>query len=256
MDTALVLEAQTFLLAFCRVGGILGSGPFFSGRGVPGPFKIGICLFITLLVLPILPHGGVTIPASLLGTCLAVLREVALGVATGLVAQLLFSAVQLAGELMGLQMGLSIMNMVDPSSGASVPVIAEFYTLFATLLFFVIDAHHIFLRGVFTSFEIAPLGGAHFNPQLAASLTDVTGQVFLMAVELVGPVMAALFLADLALGLVARTMPQMNVFTIGFPLKILVGLLTLAATLPLMASLLSGQFNGLNLAIHQILRGM
>src|SRR5205814_524225 len=141
-------------------------------------FKVGLTFFVTLLVLPLIPNGSVILPTTLLSTCLAVLREVAVGVAVGLVAQLLFSAVQLAGELMGLQMGFSLMNLVDPSSGGSVPVIAEIYGLFAMLLFFVLDAHHIFVRGVFASFQLAPLGAPGFNPAVAGSLSAAVGQTF------------------------------------------------------------------------------
>src|SRR5262249_49646261 len=126
----------------------------------------------------------------------------------------------------GMQMGLSIMNLVDPSTGASMPVIAQFYGLFATLLFFVLDAHHIFVRGIFMSFDLAPLGAPGFSPGIAVTLTTLVGKLFVMSVELAAPVMAALFLADVALGLVARTIPQMNIFTIGFPLKIALGLVT------------------------------
>src|SRR5205814_5602043 len=124
------------------------------------------------------------------------------------------------------------------------------------LLFFVLDAHHIFVRGVFASFQLAPLGAPGFNPTVAGSLSAAVGQTFTMSLELAGPVMAALFLADLALGLVARTLPQMNVFTVGFPLKIVLGLATLGATLSLLASVLARQFGGLDLAIRQLLHGM
>jgi flagellar biosynthetic protein FliR len=256
MEHALFLGAPTFLLAFSRVAGILGSGPFFGGRAVPTQFKIGTALFMTLLVLPLLGGTQVAVPPSVLLLCLAVLREVAVGVAVGLLAQLVFTAVQLAGELLGLQMGFAMMNMVDPSSGAPVPVISEIYGLFAALLFFVLDAHHMFVRGVFASFELAPLGAAGFHPAIAASLAAAVGKVFVMAVELAGPVLAALFLADVALGLVARTLPQMNVFTVGFPLKIALGLLAMSMTLPLLAGVLERQFGVLEVGIRQLLRGM
>jgi flagellar biosynthetic protein FliR len=256
MDTALFLGAPTFLLAFSRVAGILGSGPFFGGRAVPTTFKIGSALFVTLLVLPSLAHTQVSLPPSLLLLLLSVLREVAIGVAVGLLAQLVFVAVQLAGELLGIQMGFSMMNLVDPNTGTSVPVISEIYGLFAALLFFVLDAHHLFVRGIFASFELAPLGSAVIHPAVAASLAAAVGKVFVMAVELAGPVLAALFLADVALGLVARTIPQMNVFTVGFPLKIALGLVALGMTLPLLAAVLERQFSVLESAVIQLLRGM
>jgi flagellar biosynthesis protein FliR len=256
MDTALLLGAPTFVLVFSRVAGILGSGPFFGGRAVPTAFKIGAALFMTLLVLPVAGHTAAQLPPSLLGMGLLVLREVAIGVAVGLLAQLVFTAVQLGGELLGLQMGFSMMNLVDPNTGTSVPVISEIYGLFAALLFFVLDAHHLFVRGIFASFELAPLGAAVVHPAVAASLAGAVGKVFVMAVELAGPVLAALFLADVALGLVARTIPQMNVFTVGFPLKIVLGLLALGMTLPLLAGILERQFGVLEVAVRQLLRGM
>ncbi len=256
MDAALFLGGPAFLLAFSRVAGILASGPFFGGRSVPTQFKIGLALFLTLLVLPGLKPGSVTLPPTLLLTLLAVLREVAIGAAVGLLAQLVFSAVQIAGELLGLQMGFSMMNLVDPSTGAAVPVISEVYGLFASLLFFTLDAHHLFVRGVFASFELAPLGVAGFHPGTSVALATAVGKVFVMALELSGPVLAALFLADVALGLIARTIPQMNVFTVGFPLKIALGLVALSMTVPMLAGVLERQFSTLEVAVRQLLRGM
>ncbi|MBI5837310.1 MAG: flagellar type III secretion system protein FliR [Candidatus Eisenbacteria bacterium] len=256
MDTALFMGGPAFLLAFARVAGILASGPFFGGRAVPTQFKLGAALFITLLVLPGLKPGGVALPPTLLLTCLSVFREVAIGAAVGLLAQLVFTAVQIAGELLGLQMGFSMMNLVDPSTGASVPVISEVYGLFASLLFFALDAHHLFVRGVFASFELAPLGVAGFQPAVGMALAGAVGKVFVMALELSGPVLAALFLADVALGLVARTIPQMNVFTVGFPLKIALGLVALGMTLPMLAGVLERQFSALEIAVRTLLRGM
>ncbi|HVP38758.1 MAG TPA: flagellar biosynthetic protein FliR [Candidatus Saccharimonadales bacterium] len=256
MDSALILGAPTFVLAFARVAGILGSGPFFSGRSVPTSLKIGLAFFVTLLVLPLLHPGTVQLPPTLLATCLAVLREVAIGAAVGLLAQLVFAAVQMAGELLGLQMGFSLMNLVDPTTGVTVPVISEVYGFFAALLFFVLDAHHLFLRGIFASFELAPLGTGSFHPATGVALAAAVGQVFEMALELAGPVLAALFLTDVALGLVARTIPQMNVFTVGFPLKIALGLMALAMTLPLLAGVLEHQFSVLETSVRQLLHGM
>lgn len=256
MDQALFLSVQAFTLAFVRVAGILGAGPFFGGRNVPTMFKAGVCFFITLLVLPSLHLSASQIPSSVLGLMLTVLREVAVGLAVGLMAQCVFSAIQMAGELLGVQMGFSMMNLLDPSTGASVPVISELYSLFAMLAFFLLDAHHLFVRGVFESFQLAPLGSTVLNPAVVATLAAAVGKIFVMALELAGPVMAALFLADVALGLVARTLPQMNIFNVGFPIKIVLGLVTLAATLPILMSVLSKQFSSMEPAIRQLLHGM
>lgn len=256
MDVALFSSAQIFMLAFTRVAGILSAGPMFIGRNVPGMFKLGLCFFVTLLVLPGLQSASIHLPSTLLGLVLVLLHEVAIGLAVGLLAQVVFASVQMAGELLGLQMGFSMMNLVDPSSGATMPVIGQIYGLFATLIFFLIDAHHIFVRGVFASFELAPLGAATLGPAAVATLTAAVGKLFVMALELGGPVMAALFLADVALGLVARTLPQMNIFTVGLPLKIVLGLVTLAATLPIFVSVLTRQFSALEPALRQLFHGM
>ncbi len=256
MDASLVSTAAIFVLALARVAGLLAAGPFFAGHGTPAMFKAGAAFFLTLMVLPQLTGAHVAVPPSLLGLALAVGREVAVGASAGLMAQLVFSAVQMAGELLGMQMGLSMMNLVDPNSGAPLPVIAQFYGLFATLLFFVLDAHHVFVRGIFLSFDLAPLGAPGFGTAVAVPLTALVGKLFVMSVELAAPVMAALFLTDVALGLVARTIPQMNIFTVGYPLKIALGLVTLAVTLPLLATLITRQFAGLEGSLQQVLRGM
>jgi flagellar biosynthetic protein FliR len=130
-------------------------------------------------------------------------------------------------------MGFGIVNVIDPQSSNQVSIIGQFLNILAILLLLTLDGHHMILSGLVTSFETIPLGGVSFQDGLMFKLMDLTAQVFIIAVKISAPILMALFLVTAAMGVLARTVPQMNVFLIGFPLQIGVGLAALVIVLPL-----------------------
>ena len=184
-------------------------------------------------------------PFSPLALALGLFREIILGAAVGLAVKLTFAGVQLAGQMAGYQMGMAIANVMDPSTSAQVPILAQFNNLFAVLIFLLINAHHWFIRALAESFTRLPLAGFGFGPGFFENLIRLSAEMFVVAVKIGAPVMVALLLTSVALGLVARTVPQMNIFIVAMPLKIVIGLVFLGICLPFMATFLSGLFQHL-----------
>lgn len=235
-------QIQLFLLVFVRVAAILMTLPVFSGNAVPPPFKIGLALAVSLVLFPLLPPLPAPAVVGPVALALGVAREIALGAGIGLVIKVFFAGVQLAGQTIGYQMGMAIANVMDPATAAQVPILAQFNNLIAVLIFLVINAHHWFIRALAESFHRIPLTGFGFGPAFFEQLIRISAEMFLVAVKIGAPVIVALLLTSVALGLVARTVPQMNIFIVAMPLKIVIGLIFLGICLPHMATFLRQLF--------------
>lgn len=247
------LQFQNFLLVFFRVGGILFSAPIFGNRSVPSHLKVGLALIISLIF-----ASGKVISTDFhpeiyfLG--IALIGEVFIGVIIGFTARLIFTAVQLSGQLVGFQMGFAIVNVVDPQTGNQIPVIAQFENILAILIFLSINAHHWFLRATAESFALVPPFGFHYPSELAGEIMRLAGNMFVIAVKIGAPMIAVLFFTSMALGVIARTVPQMNIFIVAFPLKIAIGLIFLFFSLPLFVVLIRGLFGELGDVISHLLK--
>ena len=169
------------------------------------------------------------------------LGEVVLGLLLNILVLLLFSAVQSAGSIMGFSMGFSLMNSIDPMTGASESGLGHLMGQVTTMLFLAFNGHLVLLSGVAQTFELVPPGGLLINPVLGEHLIQFTGQLFILAVKIAAPILGSVFLVDLALALVARAAPQMNVLFIGFPVKIGVGFLFMTLVFSALA-IYVGQF--------------
>jgi len=153
----------------------------------------------------------------------------------GYIATLLFTGIQFAGDLLGFQMGLRIGNIIDPMSEEQISVIGSMQNLLAILIYLSLFWDHFLFRAMAASFHVIPLGGVMLNPRLPAELIRMSGEVFVIALKMGAPVLVAMLLADVALGFIARTAPQINVFIIGFPVKVGLGLILLGISLPFFA---------------------
>ncbi len=224
--------AEVFGLLLVRSLSFFTAGPVFSTRGIPVRLKVLLGAAIAVALFPSVPRGPA--PASdLLGFTLAVAGETFIGIVLAFGASLPFVAIRMAGGLLGVQMGFGIVNVMDPREGGSrVPILSKLYGLLAVLLFLLMNGHHLLLRALSLSLKTIPVGGVGFHPGLAEHLLGMAGSAFVMALAIGGPLIAVLFLTDAAMGFIARTVPQMNVFIVGFPVKIGLGLLGVAVTLP------------------------
>ncbi len=212
--------------------------PFFGGQNAPKMVKVALCLVLTLGLWPYLSFSGELFPSSVLGMALMAIGEIVLGLILGIMVRIFFAGVQTAGQLIGFQMGFAMMNVVDPMTGVQVTLISQFLYLLSLLLFLSLNGHLYMLHGLGQSFELVPPGELLINPQVTEQVLGFSSQIFVLGVQIAAPILAAVFLVHLALGIMAKIAPQVNVLFVGFPLKIGVGFVFLGTTMTILAWLL------------------
>lgn len=225
----------SFLLTLFRLSVVLFLLPFFGGEKIPAPVKVALLLVLTLALWPHLHFPATAFPGHPLSILVLLLSELVLGLTMGLVVQFIFAAIQTGGQLIGFQMGLTMVNIIDPMSGQSEGVTAHFLWMVTMLTFLSLNGHLMLLKAVALTFEMIPPGGLLLSTNLVEQVLEASGQMFVLGLKIASPVMMALFLVDLGLALVGRAAPQMNVLFVGFPLKIGVGFLFLGMLFNIMA---------------------
>ena len=245
-----------FFLVVLRIGAIVMTMPVFRSRSIPILFKLGLTFAISMALFSILELEPVPVFNHIFPFAIGVIGELMIGLSIGMSIRLIFAGIQIAGQLAGYQMGLAIANVMDPSTSQQLPILSQFNQLFAMLLLLVTNAHHIFLRALAESYRLVPPFGFHFSNALMQQIVDLGGKMFVIAVQVGAPIIAALLLISVAFGLIARTVPQMNVFIVAMPLKIGVGLLFLGFSLPYLSTYLNSLFRGLSKNIFILLKAM
>jgi flagellar biosynthetic protein FliR len=209
---------------------------------------------MTLVFFPVVRGRMPQLPADSISLGLLMGREALVGLSLGLLSQVIFSAVEFCGQIVGTQMGFGAASLFDPSQGTQQNVMSVFQNLLATLLFMVLGMHHVFIRAIVESYTVVPLGAWHMSGELLRFVVATTTGVFVLAVKLAAPVMASLLAASMALGVMARAFPQMNIFMISFPLNIGLGFLVLGATLLVFMRTLGSAFAGMEQQMHALFR--
>lgn len=230
--------------------------PIFGGKNIPFVFKAGLAISVSVLLFPILELEALPYHFEAIPFGIAIISEIMLGVILGLSVNLIFAGVQLAGQLVGFQMGFAIANVMDPQTGNQASIIAGLQNMAAMLLFLAFNAHHWFLQTLADSFKLVPICDFKISGSLAEHFLRLAGNMFIIAVKVAAPVMAALLVTSVCLGLIARTVPKMNVFLVGMPLKIGLGLIFVAFSFPYLASFLKQIFMGLGDGILLILKSV
>ena len=229
-----------YLLAMVRAVAWVFVCPPFGNRSVPTIVKVGLAAALTLVVGPRLADQAVPLEVGPLLS--AAVLQVAAGLALGFLGVLLFATFAFAGGLIDLASGYSVAQLFDPGTQAPASIFGQFYAVLATTLLFAIDGHLLLVRGFLTSFEAAPLTSLSVDT-LAKLLTGDITLFFVAALEIAAPLLAALFLSEAAMGLLSRAAPQMNIFQLGLPVKILVTLSLAGLALPLLPDAVSGITN-------------
>ncbi len=221
-----------FTLVLVRMSGIILTMPVLGASTIPAYARIGLTAIIAYIVYMVaaLPPVDMGMPMGRFTLMLA--GELAIGLTIGFASQLIFSAVQFAGQLIGFQIGFGIVNVLDPTTNAQVSITSQFWNIVALLIFLAINGHHWLITASAKSFDLIPVLGFAPHAGLVDLVTTLTANVFVLAIKLAAPVMATMLLLNVALGLIARTVPQMNVFIVGFPLQIALGLFMIGAGLP------------------------
>jgi flagellar biosynthetic protein FliR len=232
-------DMLSFFLTLFRFSVVLFMLPFFGGNSIPNMIKAALVIVLSLAVWPQLSFPGSMLPANGLDILVMFIGELALGLILGLVVNFIFAAIQFGGQIIGFQMGFSMVNVVDPITGASNAATAHFLYMCTMLTFLVLNGHLQLINAIGMSFQYIPPGGLLLTPALTNHILDFSNIIFLLAVKIAAPVMAALFLVDLSLALISRAAPQMHVLVLGFPVKITVGFFFLGFLFTIMSVYLS-----------------
>lgn len=245
-----------FLLVLTRISGIFIMSPFFGSRNIPTYIRVGTAVAISLVIFPLISQESqsLTLPENMIAYTLLIFTELFVGWLIGFVASLAFSAIHMAGQLLDMQIGFGVVNVLDPTSGQQVPIVGSFKYNLALIVFLVSNSHHILLAGLFDSFHLIPLMGANIAPQIVTLIIDMIWGIFVIAIKISIPILVAIILTDVGLGILARTMPQMNIFVVGIPAKIFVGLFVLSFALPFYIVFLDVVFNEMFGNIYVVLR--
>lgn len=248
MISVTTAQLNAWLAAFAwplaRILSLIASAPVIGNPSLPASVKIGLGLLLTVLVAPLVPSPPGIDPASA-GGLLILAQQVLIGLAMGFAMQVVFHAAEMAGELIGLQMGLGFATLYDASVPGFIPILGQYLGIVVSLAFLAVDGHLLLVSALVESFQALPLTPLSAPSGLRA-VVEWGGSIFSFSLALSLPLLAALLITNLALGVLTRAAPQLNIFAIGFPLTILMGILVLALVLPNLAPTLERLFlNGL-----------
>ena len=221
----------SFIWPLTRILGLIMVAPVFGHSSVPRRVKIGLGVFIALIIAPTLPP----MPDVGLGSwhgLFILIQQLLIGMAIGFIMRVVFAAVEAAGEIVGLQMGLGFASFFDPQSAGQTLVISQFFNLLASLLFLAVNAHLLLLGILVESFKSLPISPQPLSAAGFYSVANYGSVVFSVGLQLALPLIAILLMTNLALGILTRSAPQLNIFAIGFPITLGVGLIALDITLP------------------------
>jgi flagellar biosynthesis protein FliR len=236
-------SVEAFVLIATRVLAVLATSPVMGLKTVPLQARLGLGLFTALILVPVVAKDGLPTGVDVSWTTLA--GEAVVGALSGFAATVAYTAISFGASLLDLQAGFSMASLYDATLGNQGAIIERFYSAIAALLFFLTDAHHLVIQALVQLFVVVPLGGftlSKINPDL---LAQIAAGSFVLAIELVFPILVALLLADVALAVLARVAPQFGIFQIGLQLKVCLALGALIITMPLLMPRLHQLFGGM-----------
>lgn len=249
-------DVFSYFLTLFRFSVVLFLLPFFGGQSIPNPVKAALVIVLSMALWPQLSFPGSLFPSHPINIILMILGEVVLGLIMGMLVNFLFAAIQFGGQIIGFQMGFAMVNVMDPITGVNNAVTAHFLYMCTMLTFLVLNGHLFLLSAVGTSFEYIPPGSLFLNPNLAEHIFEFSAIIFTLAIKIAAPVMAALFLVDLSLALIARAAPQMHVLVLGFPVKIAVGFFFISFIFSIMSLYVTDFLRMLGLMYDTLLKAL
>lgn len=246
----------SLILTMMRVSIVMFMLPIFSTNNVPIPVKAAMTVVFTLALWPHVALSGAIMPAHPFDIAIILLGEIIIGLVLGLAIDFLFMGIQSGGELLGFQMGFTMISFADPLTGNQTGLAAYFLWMTSLLTFLALDGHLYMLKGFAASFKILPPGALYIGENLLWEVLSLSAQVFVLALKIAAPVMVALFMVEVALGLIARTSPQVHIMEFGFPIKIGVGFFFVGLLLVVMTGQIEIFIKGLDAMMSNLMRGM
>ncbi|QQZ07935.1 flagellar biosynthetic protein FliR [Heyndrickxia vini] len=250
----LIPSFTVFLLIFVRISAFFVTMPFFSYRTIPAVYRIGFAFFLAWLMYYTMDVHGFEIDGKYI---LLIIKEAMVGLFIGFIAYLILSAIQIAGGFIDFQMGFAIANVIDPQTGTQSPLMGQYLYSFALLLLLSVNGHHIILDGIFYSYQFIPIDKVLFSfgdASVVDFIMKTFSKMFVIAFQMSIPVVATIFLVDVALGIVARTVPQLNIFVVGFPVKIAVSFIVLVIVMGVIFSVCQQLFASMFYAMRDVMK--
>lgn len=249
----IIPSLTVLLLIIARVSAFMITLPLFSHRTIPATHKIAFAVILSWMMYYTMDVTPFEINGEYI---LLIIKEVIVGLFIGLLAYIILSAVQIAGGFIDFQMGFAIANVIDPQTGAQSPLIGQFLNIIALLLLLALNGHHLLLDGIFYSYQFIPMETtwlAFGQENYVEFIMKKFAGVFAVAFQMSIPIVATLFLVDIALGITARTVPQLNIFVVGFPIKIGVTFIVLLVMMGVLLAVMQKVFEMMIIAMRDLM---
>jgi flagellar biosynthetic protein FliR len=249
-------QVMGFVIVLSRVAGIMVFAPFYSTGAFPPQIKIILPLLTALTLSPVMPPSQIPAEFGFTQVVAAIFGDALIGMVIGLTASFIFSGLQLAGQIMGFQLGFSIVNVIDPQSAVETSVISILNNFIGILLFLLVNGHHWFFQAVSESLQYLPSGSIQLRGPVVQEILRLSGQMFESGLRIAGPVIAVTVIADVVLGVIGRVAPQINILINGMPVKTLVGLATLSIAFYFLPMFLGPSFTQLSRDLMGLVHSM
>ena len=245
---------STFLFVLVRTGSILFTAPIFGAMNVPMQVKFGLTLLLAILLTPLTP--AVALPAAMTGVIISLAGEVLIGASIGLAVKFIFTGIEYAGQVASFQMGIGMASAYDPINSAQITVLGKFLSILTLLIFLTVNGHLMVILALKKSFDVIPAYGFTLSGELMEGLIIFSKEIFILGLKFAAPVLAILIFVHIAMGIMARTVPQLNMFAVGFAVTISVGFVMILISLPVFEDAAIAAFDRMWLGIDNLMKAM
>ena len=245
-----------FFIVLVRVGPLLFFMPVLGAKNVPSQIKMLVVFAVSLIVAPSVTVTPEQLPTTTLGFVLFALNEICFAAILAFFARMIFDAIQLAGQMVGIQMGMAMAGVMDPQFGNQVSLVGQLWTMTAFLIFLAVDGHHIFFNTLVESYRWVAPGTLHLTEATYNGILQAVGHMFILGVKIMAPASAAIFFSHIAMGIIAKTVPQIPILIVGMPMNIVIGMLFVGLSMGYFMPLMISQFEMLGRALPRLAQGM
>ncbi len=249
-------QLLVMVVILVRVAPLIFFMPVFGSKSVPNQIKILICLLTAFVLSPNVAVTADQLPTTTLGFLLFTINEILFAAILAFFARLIFTSIQIAGQIVGIQMGMGMAGVMDPQFGAQVSLVGQFWTMVAYLIFLAINGHHMFFTTLVDSYAWVKPGTIHLRQATMTGLVMGMSHMFVLAVKIMAPAGAAVFFSHVAMGIVAKTVPQIPILIVGMPMNIMIGLIFVGLSISYFMPLMINQFTSLGNQLPRLAQGM
>ncbi len=243
-----------FLLVFVRITGMFFLSPIFGRRNIPNYYKAGFCFVFSIIIANSVPIPDLAQYVSLISYAILIAKELLVGLTMGFISYLLFSSIYIAGQLIDMRIGFGMVSVFDPLTNIQIPITADYYIIIATVMMLITDSHHILIQAIVDSYNIIPIGKAIFEGGVIKHTISLFTNVFALGFKIAAPITVSILVTDVSLGIISKSMPQLNVFMLGMPIKILLGLSIIFITIGAFKGIVNVIIQGTYEEIYEFLR--